>query len=53
MQCLIRIFIEGILDSHDAKLFHADNKDMDVHADLSLYWVHMSEGTFSHVVAYI
>ena len=26
---------------------------MDVHADLSLHWAHMSEGTFSHVGAHI
>ena len=29
---------------------HADNEDCDktAQADLSLLWVHMSEGTFSH-----
>ena len=24
-----------------------------MHADVSLYWAHMSDGTFSHVVAYL
>ena len=37
--------------------FFVDNEDwsdcLDVQADLSLSWVHMSEGTFSHVAAQI
>ena len=39
-----------------AKFLHADNEGSDcahVPADLSLRWLHMSEGTFSHVVAHI
>ena len=39
----------------DAKFLHADNKDYsdctNVQADLSLCWVYMSKGTFSHVAA--
>ena len=39
----------------DAK-FHADSEDwsacVDAQANLSLRWAHISEGTFSHIVAY-
>ena len=39
----------------DTKFLHADRKDSreTVQADLSLRWAHMSEGTFSHVAAYM
>ena len=41
-----------------AKFLHVDNEDSDptageVQADLSLRWAHMSEGTFSYVVAHL
>ena len=40
--------------SKDAKFLHADNEDhTNMLADLSLSWAHMSEGTFSHVTAYM
>ena len=41
----------------DAKFPYADNEDWsdcaNAQADLSLRWVHMWEGTFSHVAAHI
>ena len=41
--------------ANDAKFFHANNEDSDssdsadMQAGLSYLWVHVSEGTFSHV----
>ena len=54
---LIRIFIRCILASHGCKVLKVVNEELsdcpDVRADLSLLWAHMSEGTFSDVVAHI
>ena len=44
---LIRIFTECVLVAKDARFLHADAQ-----ADLSLRWVHMSEGTFPDVSAH-
>ena len=44
---VVRILIGRI----DANFLHADDEDFGVQADLSLRRAHMSEGTFSHVVA--
>ena len=44
-------------EANDVEFLHADNEDwsdsMDAQANLSLRWVHMSEGTFSPVTAHI
>ena len=41
--------------AEDAKFLHADNRDFldctHAQTDLDFHWVHMSEGTFSHVVS--
>ena len=47
LRSVVRILIGRI----DAKFRHADNEDSGAQADLILRRAHMSEGTFSHVVA--
>ena len=52
---LIRIVTWRIWIAKGAKFLHADNEDWSDCADalayLNSHWTHMSEGTFSHVVA--
>ena len=42
--------------SKDAKVFHVDNENwsdcVDIQADMSLHWAHISEGTFFHTAAH-
>ena len=53
-----KVWSESSLDvfwiAKDAKFLHVDNEALitlqDAQADLSLHLVHMSEGTFSHIV---
>ena len=35
------------------QFLHADNEDSEAQADLSSRWAHISEGTFSYVVAHL
>ena len=54
---LIIIFTERIWLTKNAKLLHTDNKKLldcaDAQDDLSLSWVYMGEGTFSHTTYYL
>ena len=49
MHSLIRIFTGHILGNHGYKQLSCDNKGY----DLSLCRLHVSEGSFSHVVVHI
>ena len=56
--CLIRIFVVRILDSQGCEMSSCGQRKLwsdsaAAQADLSLFWAHMSEGTFSHGVAHI
>ena len=55
---LIRIFTRRILGRQGYKVSSCGQRRLrsdctDAHADLSLRWTHMSEGTFSHIAAQI